>query len=107
MNRVILKVIGAAIVAAPAVSFAQQPLKEAVYITDEQVKKWYEENQQNYMLPETVNLQYIELTRAQAESTIEVRLRRAAQRVAWSTGSGIRTRAPMPSNMTPDNSRRP
>jgi peptidyl-prolyl cis-trans isomerase D len=41
-------------------------------ITDEQVKKWYEENQQNYMLPETVNLQYIELTRAQAESTIEV-----------------------------------
>jgi peptidyl-prolyl cis-trans isomerase D len=41
-------------------------------ITDEQVKKWYEENQQNYMLPETVNLQYVELTRAQAESTIEV-----------------------------------
>jgi peptidyl-prolyl cis-trans isomerase D len=44
----------------------------ATSITDEQVKKWYEENQQNYMLPETVNLQYVELTRAQAESTIEV-----------------------------------
>jgi len=41
-------------------------------ITDEQVKKWYEENQQNYLLPETVNLQYVELTRAQAESKIEV-----------------------------------
>ena len=41
-------------------------------ITDEQVKKWYDENQQSYMLPETVNLQYVELTRAQAESTIEV-----------------------------------
>jgi peptidyl-prolyl cis-trans isomerase D len=41
-------------------------------ITDEQVKKWYDENQQSYMLPETVNLQYVELTRAQAESAIEV-----------------------------------
>ena len=41
-------------------------------ITDEQVKKWYDENRQSYMLPETVNLQYVELTRAQAESTIEV-----------------------------------
>ena len=41
-------------------------------ITDEQVKKWYDENRQSYMLPETVNLQYVELTRAQAESAIEV-----------------------------------
>jgi peptidyl-prolyl cis-trans isomerase D len=41
-------------------------------ITDEQVKKWYDENKQNYMLPETVNLQYIELTRQHAESGIEV-----------------------------------
>ncbi|HEV8331091.1 MAG TPA: SurA N-terminal domain-containing protein [Steroidobacteraceae bacterium] len=41
-------------------------------VTDEQVKKWYDENKQNYMLPETVNLQYIELTREHAESGIEV-----------------------------------
>jgi peptidyl-prolyl cis-trans isomerase D len=41
-------------------------------VTDEQVKKWYEENKQNYMLPETVNLQYIELTREHAESGVEV-----------------------------------
>jgi Parvulin-like peptidyl-prolyl isomerase len=51
----------------PAADFAG-----STSITDEQVKKWYDENQQSYMLPETVNLQYVELTRAQAESTIEV-----------------------------------
>jgi peptidyl-prolyl cis-trans isomerase D len=51
----------------PAADFAA-----STSITDEQVKKWYEENQQNYMLPETVDLQYVELTRAQAESAIEV-----------------------------------
>jgi peptidyl-prolyl cis-trans isomerase D len=36
------------------------------------VKRWYEENQQNYLLPETVNLQYIELTRERAEGSVEV-----------------------------------
>jgi len=41
-------------------------------ITDEQVQKWYEQNQDKYMLPETVNLQYIELTRERAESSIQV-----------------------------------
>jgi peptidyl-prolyl cis-trans isomerase D len=41
-------------------------------VTDEQVKRWYDENKQNYMLPETVNLQYVELTREHAESGIEV-----------------------------------
>ncbi|HEY7639714.1 MAG TPA: SurA N-terminal domain-containing protein [Steroidobacteraceae bacterium] len=41
-------------------------------VTDEQVKKWYEENKQNYLLPETVNLQYVELTRARAEASVEV-----------------------------------
>lgn len=41
-------------------------------ITDEQVQKWYEENKDKYLLPETVNLQYIELTRERAESSIEV-----------------------------------
>ena len=41
-------------------------------ITDEQVKKWYDQNQDKYLLPETVNLQYIELTREHAESGIQV-----------------------------------
>jgi peptidyl-prolyl cis-trans isomerase D len=41
-------------------------------ITDEQVRKWYDENKEKYLLPETVNLQYIELTRERAESSIEV-----------------------------------
>jgi peptidyl-prolyl cis-trans isomerase D len=51
----------------PAASFA-----DAVTITDEQVKLWYNENQANYLLPETVDLQYVELTRERAESSIEV-----------------------------------
>jgi peptidyl-prolyl cis-trans isomerase D len=51
----------------PAASFA-----DAVTITDEQVKLWYNENQANYLLPETVDLQYVELTRERAESGIEV-----------------------------------
>ena len=41
-------------------------------ITDEQVQKWYDENKDKYLLPETVNLQYVELTRERAESGIEV-----------------------------------
>ncbi|MGH8235976.1 MAG: SurA N-terminal domain-containing protein [Steroidobacteraceae bacterium] len=41
-------------------------------ITDEQVQKWYGENKDKYLLPETVDLQYVELTRERAESGIEV-----------------------------------
>jgi peptidyl-prolyl cis-trans isomerase D len=51
----------------PASSF-----EASTSITDEQVQKWYEENKDKYLLPETVNLQYIELTRERAESSIEV-----------------------------------
>jgi peptidyl-prolyl cis-trans isomerase D len=51
----------------PTTSFA-----DSVSITDEQVQLWYNENQQNYLLPETVDLQYVELTRERAESGIEV-----------------------------------
>jgi peptidyl-prolyl cis-trans isomerase D len=51
----------------PAADFAA-----STSVTDEQVKKWYEENKQSYLLPETVNLQYVELTRARAESSVEV-----------------------------------
>ena len=51
----------------PASSF-----EASTSISDEQVKKWYEDNQDKYLLPETVNLQYVELTRERAESSIEV-----------------------------------
>ncbi len=51
----------------PTASFA-----DAVTITDEQVQLWYNENQANYLLPETVDLQYVELTRERAEAGIEV-----------------------------------
>ena len=51
----------------PASSF-----EASTTITDEQVQKWYQQNQDKYLLPETVNLQYIELTREHAESGIQV-----------------------------------
>jgi peptidyl-prolyl cis-trans isomerase D len=41
-------------------------------VTDEQIQKYYEENNNAYLLPETVDLQYVVLTRQQAESQIEV-----------------------------------
>ena len=37
-------------------------------MTDEQVQAWYESHKDDYLLPETVDLQYVELTRAQAEA---------------------------------------
>jgi peptidyl-prolyl cis-trans isomerase D len=51
----------------PAADFAA-----STTITDEQVQKWYDENRDKYLLPETVDLQYVELTREHAESGIEV-----------------------------------
>lgn len=41
-------------------------------VTDEQIKKYYDDNSSQFLLPETVDLQYIELTRAQAESKVDV-----------------------------------
>ena len=41
-------------------------------ITDEQIQKYYEENGSAFLLPETVDLHYIELTRQQAESKVDV-----------------------------------
>jgi peptidyl-prolyl cis-trans isomerase D len=51
----------------PAANFAA-----STSITDEQVQKWYEENKSNYLLPETVDLQYVELTRERAEAGIQI-----------------------------------
>lgn len=43
-----------------------------ITVTDEQIEKWYEEHKSEFLLPEKVDLQYLELTRDQAASTIEV-----------------------------------
>ena len=44
----------------------------SVTVTDEQIQKYYEQNSNDFLLPETVDLQYLELTRAQAESKVDV-----------------------------------
>lgn len=46
-------------------SFAPQ-----IAVTDEQIKSWYDSHKNDYLLPETVDLQYVELTRARAESAV-------------------------------------
>ena len=43
-----------------------------VTVTDEQIQKYYEQNSNQFLTPETVDLQYIELTRQQAESAVSV-----------------------------------
>jgi len=48
-------------------SFADQ-----VKITDEQVQAWYDANKSDYMLPESVDLEYLEVTRAMAEASVTV-----------------------------------
>lgn len=42
----------------------------AATVTDEQVRKYYEQHTNEFLLPETLDLQYIELTRAQAEAGV-------------------------------------
>jgi peptidyl-prolyl cis-trans isomerase D len=43
-----------------------------VTLTDEKVQKWYDDHKSDYMTRETVDLQYLELTRASAESAVTV-----------------------------------
>lgn len=43
-----------------------------VSVTDEQIQAWYDSHKNNYLIPETVDLQYVELTRAKAESAVAV-----------------------------------
>jgi peptidyl-prolyl cis-trans isomerase D len=54
------------------VLFAANDFLPNVTVTDEQIQKHYDENRDDYLLPETVDLQYIELTRAQAEAGVTV-----------------------------------
>lgn len=43
-----------------------------VEVTDEQIQAWYDEHPDEYLLPEKADVQYVELTRARAESRIQV-----------------------------------
>lgn len=43
-----------------------------VTVSDEQIQKWYDEHQDQYQLPEKVDLQYVELDRSRAESAVQV-----------------------------------
>lgn len=54
------------------VLIAANDFAPAVTITDEQIQKYYEANGKDFLLPETVDLQYIELTREQAEAKVDV-----------------------------------
>lgn len=45
---------------------------DEITVTDDQIQKWYEDHRAEYLLPEKVDLQYVELTRARAEATIDV-----------------------------------
>ncbi len=45
---------------------------DQITVTDEQIEKWYDEHKSEFMLPEKVDLQYLEITRDQAASQIEV-----------------------------------
>lgn len=45
---------------------------DKIVVTDEQIQSWYDAHKDDYLLPETVDLQYIELTRAKAEAGVTV-----------------------------------
>lgn len=46
--------------------------EDKVSVTEDQIQAWYDAHSDNYLLPETVNLQYLELTRASAEAAVTV-----------------------------------
>jgi peptidyl-prolyl cis-trans isomerase D len=54
------------------VLFAANDFLAAAKVSDEQIQKYYEQHSSEFLLPETVDLQYIELTRAQAEAGVTV-----------------------------------
>ncbi len=51
---------------------ASNEFADKVTISDAQIQEWYDTHKDQYLIPETVDLQYIELDRAQAESAIKV-----------------------------------
>ena len=51
---------------------ATNDFSAGINVTDEQIQSWYDSHQDDYLLPETVDLQYVELTRAKAEGSVTV-----------------------------------
>lgn len=51
---------------------ATSDFSSQVSVTDEQIQAWYDSHKDNYLIPETVDVQYIELTRARAEAAVTV-----------------------------------
>lgn len=45
---------------------------DKIAVTDQQIQAWYDSHKDDYLLPETVDLQYIELTREKAEAGVTV-----------------------------------
>ncbi len=43
-----------------------------INVTDEHIQSWYDSHQDDYLLPETVDVQYVELTRAKSEAAVTV-----------------------------------
>jgi peptidyl-prolyl cis-trans isomerase D len=43
-----------------------------IAVTGEQIQSWYDSHKSDYLLPESVDLQYVELTRARAEEGVTV-----------------------------------
>jgi peptidyl-prolyl cis-trans isomerase D len=57
------------------VDYALIPASEfapGITVTAEQIEQSYKENQSRYLLPETVDLQYVELSRDRAQGSVEV-----------------------------------
>lgn len=51
---------------------ATNDFSAGIDVTDEQIQSWYDSHKDDYLLPETVDLQYVELTRAKAEAAVTV-----------------------------------
>jgi peptidyl-prolyl cis-trans isomerase D len=51
---------------------AANSFASAINVTDEQIQAWYDSNKSQFMTPETVDLEYLEVTRAMAEARLEV-----------------------------------
>lgn len=51
---------------------ATNDFSAGINVTEEQIQSWYDSHKDDYLLPETVDLQYVELTRAKAEGSVTV-----------------------------------
>lgn len=49
---------------------AASDFSSQVAVADEQIQSWYESHKSDYLLPETVDVKYVELTRTRAEASV-------------------------------------